>query len=135
VAYYKRSFQDMSILHKSVHFCAECLYLEKIVYDVFMLPNKHQQKYRNRLLKEPDSIMTKSIYSAFPILLLLVVSVVPANAQTYTNNQSTTCVGNNNSGCTTISGGRTVAPIRTITRAVRTLVPMKVMTINRSSRR
>jgi hypothetical protein len=78
--------------------------------------------------------MNKSILLALPILLLTLVSVVPANAQTYTNNQSTTCVGNNNSGCTTTSGGRTVTPTRTITRAVRTLAPMKVTTINRSRR-
>jgi hypothetical protein len=96
-----------------------------------MLPNKQYQKV---LLKDKAFTMNKSILLALPILLLTLVSVVPANAQTYTNNQSTTCVGNNNSGCTTASGGRTVAPTRTITRAVRTLAPVKAMTINRLRR-
>jgi hypothetical protein len=78
--------------------------------------------------------MTKLIASALPILLLLVVSAAPSNAQVFTNTQSTTCVGNNNSGCTTTLNGRTVTPTRTITRAARTQAPSKAITINRSRR-
>jgi hypothetical protein len=77
--------------------------------------------------------MSKStLLSIAPILLLLVVSVMPANAQTYTNNQSTTCIGNNNSGYISSINGQIMTLARTITRAVKTQVPLKVMMINRS---
>jgi hypothetical protein len=92
--------------------------------------NKHQQKYRQRLLKDTAFTMNKSILLALPILLLTLVSVMPASAKIHTNNQSTTCIGNNNSGYITSINGQIMTLARTITRAVKMQAPLKVMMIN-----
>jgi hypothetical protein len=105
-----------------------------VKFDLLCLACRFLDIKKKRLLKEPDSAMTPK--SIFPLasLLLLVVSVAPSNAQVFTNTQSTTCTGNNNTGCTTTVNGR-VAPARTITRTVRTQVPLKSLIFNRSTRR
>jgi hypothetical protein len=78
--------------------------------------------------------MQKSNLLALPILLLFSISVVPANAQTFANKQSTTCTGNNNSGCTTSISGRIVTPIRTVVRVIKAQAPVRMMIPSRLHR-
>jgi hypothetical protein len=55
--------------------------------------------------------MSKPIFAVLPILLLTLVSVMPANAQVQSNQTTTTCI---NGKCTTVSGNVTPTTVRRI---------------------
>jgi hypothetical protein len=117
---------------KSVDFC-----LRHLCFTWFSMLCMSIIDIKKRLLKELQQMSRKSIASALPILLLLVVSAAPSNAQTYTNTQSTTCVGNNNSGCTTTttSNGRTtVTPARTTVRQVPVITVPRISAVSAINR-
>jgi hypothetical protein len=63
-----------------------------------------------------------------PILLLTLISVMPANAQVQSNQTTTTCI---NGKCTTVSG--TVTPSNATVRRIPTSTP-RVSAVNSSSR-
>jgi hypothetical protein len=101
----------MDILHKSVHFCAECPLSEKMVYDVRMLP-----KSNIKTITKGDAITHVDINLFCFAPLVTNISISGANkAQPFTN-------------------GRILMPIRTLMRVSKTQSPVKVAMNSRPRR-